>query len=160
MSACARTRNASPQDARLDLTPMIDVTFLLIVFFLCVAEMARLEFEQLCLPQARTAIEDRPAPANRQVVNVTCRQAGTAEETRIAIRGRSFDRPADLVAHLQTVCRRSAARGEAPVSVKIRADGRVPYDEVRKVMASCAKAGIHRISIGAAPERNTGRAGS
>jgi biopolymer transport protein ExbD len=139
---------------------MIDVTFLLIIFFLCVTEMARMEYEQICLPQARSAVEEGRLPTNRQVVNVTYRQIGADEEARVMVRGRWYERSADLVAHLKTVCERSSARGEAPVTVKIRADSRVPYDEVRKVMASCAKAGISRISIGAAPERNTGRAGS
>lgn len=160
MSASPRSSKLPQPTVSLDLTPMIDVTFLLIIFFLCVTEMARMECEQLCLPQARKAIDEGRQPTNRQIVNVTYRQVGAAEEARVLIRGQRYERSADLVAHLKTVCQRSAARGESPVSVKIRADSRVPYDEVRKVMASCAKAGISRISIGAAPERNNGRVGS
>lgn len=160
MSTFSRPGKVSQPNAAIDLTPMIDVTFLLVIFFLCVTEMGRMELEQLCLPQARSALEEGPSPTNRQVVNVTYRQVGVVEEARVLIRRRCFDRPGDLEAHLQAVCQRSATRGEAPVSVKIRADSRVPYDVVRKVMASCAKAGIRRISIGAAPKQNTGRAGS
>lgn len=69
MSTFSRPGKASQSNAAIDLTPMIDVTFLLVIFFLCVTEMGRMELEQLCLPQARSALEEGPSPTNRPVVS-------------------------------------------------------------------------------------------
>ena len=39
-----------PKEAKMDMTPMIDVVFLLIIFFMVVTELVRLEIEPVTLP--------------------------------------------------------------------------------------------------------------
>ena len=140
--------------ATLNLTSMIDVTFLLIIFFLCVAEMARVEYEKLVLPKAAMGLDGAPNPTNRQIINVVRHREGDRESSRVIVRGRQYERVNDLVALLRAACERSAVRGEEPVSVKIRADSGAAYQEVQKVMVACMKAGINRVSIGTVPDRN------
>ena len=46
----------------LDMTPMIDVVFQLIIFFMLLMDMSQDELELLNLPKAETAVADEPDP--------------------------------------------------------------------------------------------------
>ena len=50
-----RRRSAIERGEQLDLTPMIDIVFNLIIFFMLVSELSNLELEQLRLPFAGEA---------------------------------------------------------------------------------------------------------
>lgn len=52
-----------------DMTPMIDMVFLLIIFFIIVNDLTKQELEDLKLPVAQTAGHDDPPP-NRPILNV------------------------------------------------------------------------------------------
>ena len=45
-------KKAEMKDVQLQMTSMIDVVFLLLIFFMCVTEMNKLEAESLTLPIA------------------------------------------------------------------------------------------------------------
>lgn len=139
-----------------DLTPMIDCVFLLIIFFMCVTEMAKTEFEQLTLPKANKSIDDKDVPKDRQVINVTYSIVNNNEVmSNIIIRKVLYNEPEKLVAFLKTKAEKAGRdeKGISRISVKIRADGRVAYQQVQRVMVSCMKAGISRISFGAEPKK-------
>lgn len=139
-----------------DLTPMIDCVFLLIIFFMCVTEMAKTEFEQLTLPKANKSIDDKEVPKDRQVINVTYSIVNNNEVmSNIIIRKVLYNKPEELVAFLKTKAEKAGRdeKGVSRISVKIRADGRVAYQQVQRVMVSCMKAGISRISFGAEPKK-------
>jgi biopolymer transport protein ExbD len=53
----------------IDMTPMIDLTFLLIIFFIVVNDLSKTELEDLKLPIAIQAGKDVPPP-NRPILNV------------------------------------------------------------------------------------------
>lgn len=53
----------------IDMTPMIDLTFLLIIFFIVVNDMSKTELEELKLPIAMEAGKDVPPPG-RPILNV------------------------------------------------------------------------------------------
>ncbi|HYC78124.1 MAG TPA: biopolymer transporter ExbD [Planctomycetota bacterium] len=55
-------------EAKVDLTPMIDVTFQLIIFFVLVTDMSQRELEVLTLPMAPIAVEDVPDPKDERIV--------------------------------------------------------------------------------------------
>ena len=61
------------QDAgiEMDMTPMIDIVFLLIIFFMVVTELSNLDIVELILPVATEAKVEDPVPGSRTVtVNV------------------------------------------------------------------------------------------
>ncbi len=63
---------AKPQadvEVVIDMTPMIDLTFLLIIFFIVVNDLSKTELEDLKLPIAIQAGKDVPPP-NRPILNV------------------------------------------------------------------------------------------
>ncbi|MCW8132187.1 MAG: biopolymer transporter ExbD [Planctomycetota bacterium] len=147
------------KDAAFDLTPMIDATFLLIIFFMCVTEMAKQELEALTLPKATKAIKDEKAPKSRQVVNITYlppSQSTGSVRSDIIIRGKKYNEQERLIEFLKLKVtqfeKEKDEKGVSLVSVKIRADGRAEYQKVQQVMVACMKAGISRIAIGTEPK--------
>ena len=58
-------RGRRPGGARMNLTPMVDIVFLLIVFFMLVNDMSRVEVEQLVLPRAQSGTE---GPEGRRLI--------------------------------------------------------------------------------------------
>lgn len=64
------TRRKRPvSEVEVDMTPMIDLTFLLIIFFIIVNDLTQQELEDLKLPVAQKAGHDDP-PENRPILNV------------------------------------------------------------------------------------------
>ena len=53
--------NINKHDAKteieMDMTPMIDVVFLLIIFFMIITDLTQQDLEELKLPEARAAVE-------------------------------------------------------------------------------------------------------
>ncbi len=120
----------------LNLTPMIDVVFLLIIFFMVGARFTELEREfDINLP---TVNEARPLtnPPDRIEVNVF-RDGG------IKVAGK-FLSLEELQANL-----RAAQQRYADQSVMIRADGQNVYQQVIDVLFVCEKAEIKHFSLAA-----------
>ena len=66
-----RRRIEFPAAEPVNLTPLIDCTFQLIIFFILVNDMSQRELEVLTLPRAPTvAIEDKGEDKTRLVVNI------------------------------------------------------------------------------------------
>ncbi|MCZ7645570.1 MAG: biopolymer transporter ExbD [Planctomycetota bacterium] len=142
-------------EAGFDLTPMIDIVFLLMIFFLCVTELVKSDLEMLMLPSAHSGIEEQPALARRLVVNVGCRfdpETGRFDY-RVRARFRDLSDARKLADFLQGWVAAAEAPREA-LEVKVRADARAEYGKVQQVMAACAKAGIRRIGVGVEPGKN------
>jgi biopolymer transport protein ExbD len=119
--------------------------------------MARVEFEQLTLPKANKAVEDVDVPKDRQVINVTYSIVNNSEVvSNIIIRKVNYNDQDKLVAFLKTRAEKSGRndKGVSKLQVKIRADGRVAYQQVQRVMVACMKAGISQISFGAEPRKH------
>ncbi|KAA3608156.1 MAG: biopolymer transporter ExbD [Planctomycetota bacterium] len=62
-------RRQAETEVEVDMTPMIDLTFLMIIFFIIVNDLSQQELEDLKLPIAVTAVNDEPPP-NRPILNV------------------------------------------------------------------------------------------
>ncbi|ADE55981.1 ExbD/TolR family protein [Coraliomargarita akajimensis] len=115
-------------DPEFELTPMIDVVFLLIAFFMTLMSFISAELIKLELPTAEEATipED---PGERQYISVDA--AGNVFIGAVAT---DYDALAGQLRGL---------RQEIPgVKLYLRADSATPHDYVNKVMASCAEAGI------------------
>ena len=67
--------NLNKHDAQtemeMNMTPMIDVTFLLIIFFMIITDLTQQDLEDLQLPMAKTAVPDQPDPDEwRPIINI------------------------------------------------------------------------------------------
>jgi biopolymer transport protein ExbD len=122
-------------EAGINMTPMIDVVFQLIIFFLLTSHFAQQEAHlPLPLPAADSAAALKDVDAPRLVINVTA-------DGTLLFSGRSLT-PADL---RQRLAERIADLGK-DVEVRIRADRSVPYQHIEPVLLACARAGIWNVN--------------
>lgn len=58
-------------DVDMDMTPMIDCVFLLMIFFVLVIDLSQKDLEDLILPEARYAEPDEKPSSLRPIINIT-----------------------------------------------------------------------------------------
>ncbi|MCA9212506.1 MAG: biopolymer transporter ExbD [Planctomycetales bacterium] len=122
------------EDANMDMTPMIDVVFLLIIFFLVSSHLAQRESRiELDLPVATKGQDDVPNDSKRIIVNVL--PSGS-----ILIGGREV-----LPESLAQLFTTKAGSNPEDVQIRIRGDRNVTYDKVSPIMKSAVDAGIWNV---------------
>ncbi|QDU29131.1 Biopolymer transport protein ExbD [Anatilimnocola aggregata] len=127
-------------DELFNFTPMIDVVFNLLLFFMVAARFAQEERE---VPvQLPSASEARPLTATPTELFVNVNQVGQI------FAGNREVTPAELDTYLQ----QAAVNNPANQTVIIRADKRVPFDHVVTVMNACNKAKLFDYKITSANE--------
>jgi biopolymer transport protein ExbD len=153
-----------------NLIPMIDIMFLLLLFFMLGADMGQRELEEVILPKAASMKEDKEnkeKDKNKLTINVyhryevKCGQYGDNKvcrddaHWRTGIKGKDYSEPEKLGGYLKKEA--DATRGTDPknpqvseLKVQIRADASAPYGLAQRAMNTCAKAGIYKVEVGAA----------
>jgi len=118
----------------LNLTPMIDVVFLLIIFFMVGTKFTELERKiGLSVPQVTSsgALTDAP---EKKTVNVYSDGTVTLERQPVTV--------------AQLTSRLNAARSEyADLGVLIRGDQTTPHGTMAQVYNACTEAGISKLGI-------------
>lgn len=129
------------REAEVNLTSMIDVIFLLIIFFLLVSELSDLQVAaDVKLAEAKTAIEnDSPAP-DRLVINLT--RGGDLIVNGEKTTGLALSSTIELAAEVN----RDEAGG-VRVDVLVRCDQRVPYERVEQILSTCTRFGVRSVSF-------------
>ena len=136
--------NMSRGSAGFNMTPMIDVVFLLIIFFLVSSHLAQQEVQlDLDLPGAGTGQRAEEDETRRLVVNVLPEAEGA-----VMVGGRLM-RDDDLAQLIDFENRRSGSQLE----VRIRSDRKVPYRVVEPIMVACARSGVWRVTFAVVGER-------
>lgn len=125
----------------INMTPMIDVVFLLIIFFLVSSHMAKQEQNvQLDLPKAQSGLAD-VTDRDTLVVNILATGGW-----RIA--GIDVDEQA-----LSNALRRGQMAAGEPLQLKIRTDKTVPYERIEPVLRTASELGIGDIVFSVYEER-------
>ena len=124
-------------DEVMNLTPMVDVVFLLLVFFLAATTFAREEVElDLRLPEAKSG---QPASVGQQlVVNVMA-------DGRLSVEGREVT----LEALRQKLV--AAQQRNAQQAVLVRGDHAARFGLGLQVLDACRLARIHKVDVAALP---------
>jgi biopolymer transport protein ExbD len=145
----AKKRHAEEAPA-LSMTPMIDIVFNLVIFFLIVTDLTQKELENLVLPLAVKAKEDKAAEEEeRVIINLvekidpkTKKPLGTYEAI---VKRKKYTHAAlkdYLLSRANTLREDTKAEGAlvAPskIFVLIRADRSTPWQEVQWIMQDCA----------------------
>ena len=151
-----------------NLIPMIDIMFLLLLFFMLGADMGQRELEDVRLPKAEQAkkepngVKDERLTINAYHLNdVNCASYGQQKVCRqeghwkLGVKGRDCTDPKTLASVLEkdsAVWRHANAQGQALSErrVMIRADGAAPYALAQRAMNVCAEQGIYKVEVGAA----------
>ena len=120
----------------INITPLIDIVFLLIIFSMIVSQFTKVEVEELSLPEAEKGQPRKETPLSRLIVNV--RKDGT-----IVVAGRSHS-----VASLgQLVAARARETAAGDVSVLIRGDRAAPWKDIAQIMQACAARNVRRVKV-------------
>lgn len=130
----SRPRSRSP---RIDISPLIDVVFQLLLFYAVTTQFVTPERLKLQLPEARTAETAKTAPSPQAEILVT-----KTGEILIESRAVREDR---LEAEI-----RALLKGQPERSVTIRGDKGAPYGTVMKVLDASRLAGAQHINLVAA----------
>lgn len=126
---------ARASEAGINMTPMIDVVFQLIIFFLVTSHFARQEAHlPLPLPAADSSLASKADDQPRLVINVTA-------EGTLLFAGRALS-AAELE---QRLSERIEELGK-DVELRIRADRSVPYRFIEPVLLAGARAGIWNVN--------------
>jgi len=138
---------AASQGLGFNMTPMIDIVFLLIIFFLVSSHLARQEVQiPIDLPTAREGEKPDESDARRVVINVLGEDdpRGT-----IMVGGRRMRPDAGELAEMI----RESRRGEEPLEVRIRCDRKAPYRDVEPILLACAEAHVWKVTFMVFEER-------
>ncbi len=126
-------------DAVLNLTPMIDVVFLLLIFFMVATTFLDPEKEiEVDLPRAESGAASEEE-LDELVINVT-------SDGRILLGAEEVD-DGDLRAALRTAASRDPA-----TAVTIRGDRAARHEAIVGVMDACGSAGLFNLSVGTREE--------
>ena len=119
-----------------NMTPMIDVVFLLIIFFLVSSHLAKQESQMpLPLPQAISGSQAVNDEKPRVVVNVR-------GDGQIILAGRQIP-----VEQLQQRLQNELSHSNQDLEIRIRGDRNVPYQFVEPILLAAARSGIWNVKI-------------
>ncbi len=127
-------------DSELNITPLIDVVFLLLIFFMVSTTFQKETQLKLQLPQAT----DNEQPLPDQSIEVT-----------INASGKYYINGSELSDSTPTTMRRALARvsrGKKDVPLVIKADARASHQAVVTAMDAAAQLGMVRMSIATADQ--------
>ena len=125
-----------------NMTPMIDIVFLLIIFFLVSSHLAQRESRiELDLPIASSGAESTSDELRRVTVNVLA-------NGQTVIGGREM--PSSRIAGylLQT-----NQQADEPLEVRIRGDRLAPYEAIEPILKGAADAGIWDVTFSVVEEQ-------
>jgi biopolymer transport protein ExbD len=127
------TADLSPEEP-INMTPMIDVVFNLLVFFLLsatyITEERQLELQVPSVPAAAPAV---PTPSDL-VINIAASGAISIDEKDLSMEG--------LEEKLESARKNFPGQG-----VSIRGDKEAAYQSVARVLSICKRVGIRRIDV-------------
>ncbi|MGE0755805.1 MAG: ExbD/TolR family protein [Pirellulaceae bacterium] len=128
--------NVGRSEVGINLTPMIDVVFQLIIFFLISSHLVKQEAQMaLPLPLADSGNKPAATETRRLTLNVLA-------DGRLLLAGHPV-RTQDLSGRL----RHAASAAGGPLEVRIRGDRTVAYRHVEPLLLACARAGIWDVSF-------------
>lgn len=142
----------------MNITPLIDVVFLLIIFFMLVNNIVSEETVDMILPEVddpqtrelgevdRIVVNIAPEPFTRDGrQNFPLSHTGTAAYVKVGVGTGSRFEVGDLPGITEAL---KQAKAEQPdVQVLLRADGAIYYDQVQPIMAAVTAAGIETVNL-------------
>ncbi|WP_158279926.1 ExbD/TolR family protein [Coraliomargarita sinensis] len=128
----ARRRKSHPPEEDFPMTPMIDMVFLLLVFFMTVSTLAQADKQvKLDLPESEQS--DVPDDlSDRGTVSLDA-------DGNLYLGARPLD-----IEGMQGEMKQ-ALEANPELRIHVRADSQTPYREIRKVLNACAEVGAYEV---------------
>lgn len=135
-------RRARSGGLKFNITPLIDIVFQLIIFFLAASHLARTDAgDGVELPLASTGEQEEAEATRRFVVTVNSAGEFMVGGNRVSAE--------DVRAMLQAKLAQSGAAG---FEVRVRTDRRAPYRTIERLLVECAQLGITQFQFAVMPE--------
>ena len=135
----------STEEVGVNMTPMIDIVFQLIIFFVVTTELDRERFNERIIlafsPSGPTIEKKDPRTV---VVEVDEKGGLSIAQTRLSF------------GVLKNVLRQAVGQYGSSTPVQVRGDRKAKHDSIRRVMDACGEAGIWRVSFVAMKEKAKG----
>ena len=134
----------SDLDVEISLTPLIDVVFLLLIFFMVTTTFSREAEIKLELPEATTS---EKVQTDEVFLVIQINEFG-----QYAVKGADDEEPRELVNTSHKTLQRTlkqAARNMTDPVVMIRADRKTPHEAVVKAMDAARHQGFYQITFSA-----------
>ena len=125
-----------------NMTPLIDVVFLLIIFFMTVGQLEQEQIENVALAKATKPEAPKGGSSFRVTLNVTADGALMAEGESIS--------DYQLGLKLARAVKRAHA-ADQKVEVRIRADRAAPYGYIEPILYLCSRLSIWRVKFSVLP---------
>jgi biopolymer transport protein ExbD len=116
-----------------NMTPMIDMVFNLLIFFILTAQFVKLDVEEVVLPVSATAELKDYTSFRNVVINVV-----NPDNPSIIVMNRTYT-PPELTELLKSL---HDEPGSENMNVILRADQNIPYEDVARVMLATGAAKI------------------
>ncbi|MFA9477341.1 ExbD/TolR family protein [Phycisphaerales bacterium AB-hyl4] len=144
-----------PTAPEMNITPLIDVVFLLIVFFMIVSNIVTHQAVEMFVPDLDDSQAQVIPEEGRVIVNVApqaftratraadpLRFSGSARMVQVANQSYAMHDLAGVTASLERAVERNPE-----VEVVLRADRAIYYSEVQPVMDAITAAGVNRVNL-------------
>jgi len=145
-----RRRRRAEGVVEANLTPLIDIVFLLIVFFVLVAQLTRADRFELDLPRAGVPAEASSAEERRVVVNVVPEERSTGRRDVYRVGGRRFGMD-DRGLEGLTAILRATRRADPGTTATLRAARAEPYERIHPALEAVRAAGYAAADIAVEP---------
>lgn len=133
-----RRRRSSPEEVGFNITPMIDLTFLLLIFFMVTSKLSKEQKKMdIALPLAASAVRPEDL-SNRDIINLDPQGV-----LHVGDRPLSDEQMRD---HL-----RARFRASPPLKIYLRADRETPGKRIREFMKLAGEAGAVSVIFGTRP---------
>lgn len=135
---------ARPEMLSFNATPMVDVIFMLTIFFMLVTRFSSAEQIPMDLPRPEKSMARVPRGGDRVIVN--CRLADPENPANSAVLysvGPNQPEPLTVIGDQLAALK----QGTPGLQVVVRADRRLPYSQVRQVMRVIAARGIEMFNV-------------
>lgn len=142
--AAGKSRGKARETGELPIAPMIDVVFLLLIYFMVSSTLERQEADLSFALPATVVLEQPMSFPDEQIVILD-------ERGQASVNGYGYDEPEDRVyARLAAMLARFRASSEASRSqarITVAPHDQTPHEAVVKVMDACSLAGVSNVSF-------------
>ena len=134
-----------------NLIPMIDIMFLLLLFFMLSADMSQRVTEDMKLPVADKVQEDPKKKEGYETTTINL--ISEDDKWFVKIAGHGYPDWAVLKASLAELARAEPDPANKPGdifssrAIMLRADAEAPYKEVQRVIQMCGQVGLYKIEV-------------
>ncbi len=141
------SREAAEEEVEMQMTPMIDVTFLLLIFFMCSIKFKLLDGKLAAYLPRDVGVNATPADEMMEKIDIELRRKETARYGfTFAINGKKLNRLKDIHDQIKMYHTR-----DPDAKATIYAHKGVQYGHVVKVVNECLRARLTQITFGGTP---------